>query len=395
MSDFAFYIKDFGCRINQYDTRLVEKNLIGMGKTSTALKEADIVLVNTCSVTHRAQRDGLKYTRRIKRLYPDKEIIVFGCSVRNDRESFERIGVKTHDQFMYLDNPSGSINKFYGYTRAFINIQQGCRSACTYCVVKKIKTPYYKKQPEAVVKEITELTKNHPECVICATNFNEYTDLLELVEKIRGIESEFRWRFSSLPPELLTERFLNLLKMDARFCRHFHIPVQSASDDILSRMGRGYRLKHIMDSIERVKRILPEIALSYDIIAGFPGETDKDFYYTLKFIEDTRPVKIHAFRYSDRPGTPAYEYYPKVPEKIKKERVIEIVGVSDRIRREHFSESIGKIKEVIIEKDGYGYTRGYLPVKIDGAGFSSKEDRIFNEVEVIDCNNMHLIGKVR
>lgn len=390
MGSFRFHIKDFGCRINQYDSRLIQKNLIRMGRISVSLKDADVVLINTCSVTHRAARDGIKYSRRIRRAYPEKEILAMGCAVRDNTAEYEKAGVKTHAQFKYLDNPRNLITRFYGHTRAFIKIQQGCKSTCTYCVVKRLKKPYFIKSPDQVIHEMEVLSKNHPELVICATNFNEYAELLELIHGVKKINADFRWRFSSLPPESLTEQLLQSLSEDTRFCRHFHIPIQSANDTVLGMMKRGYTVKMAVESILRTKKILKGAVFSFDIMVGFPGETEKMFRDTISFIEIFSPVKVHVFRYSDRPLTPACYYDKKLPERVKKERLTEIVELSEKIRKKHFADTRGKIKEVVIENNNKGYTREYLPVKL--VNYASHA--VIERVKIIDYSPKQLIGKI-
>ncbi len=398
MNNFTFYIKDFGCRINQYDASKVRMNLNRMGKIATSLEEADVVIINTCSVTHRAEKDGVKYIRRVKRTYPEKEILAMGCSVRDDLSQFEHAGAKTHTQFMYLNNPKVSLNKFYGHTRAFISIQQGCNGACTYCIVKKLKQPYFIKSIEDVAHEMRMLSKNHPEFVICATNFNEYPELLKLIHRIKEINADFRWRFSSVPPESLTKIILQSLNQDARFCRHFHIPLQSANDMVLEKMKRSYRIAQVIQSIERALNILDDVVFSFDIMVGFPGETEKNFRDTLNFIKKFSPVKIHIFRYSDRPGTSAYYFNKKVPERVKKERMNQVKKLSQEIREKHFAASVGKIKEIVAEKDNYGYTREYLPVKfmeVSPKGITCEDNKsVFKKTEIVSYDKKHLIGRI-
>ena len=343
---------------------MIEKNLEGMGKVSSSFEDADVVLINTCSVTHRAARDGVKYIRKIKRFFPEKEILAVGCSVRDNGEIFEEAGATILKQFKYLNNPKTSVEEFSGHTRAFLNLQQGCKGSCTYCIVKKIKKPYFIKQPQQVIQEIKLLLKKHREIVLCGTNFNEYPFISEVVNMMQDIKSDFRWRFSSLPPEAITSGLLDILKNDKRFCRHFHVPLQSASNQVLKNMGRNYKIEQVVEVIETAKAILDDVVFSFDLIVGFPGETQKSFQDSLNFIEKFEPIKVHVFRYSERPGTPAYNFKGKIAENIKKERMERVVEVSEIQREKHFEKAVGNTFELMIENDGYGYTREYLPVKL-------------------------------
>jgi threonylcarbamoyladenosine tRNA methylthiotransferase MtaB len=392
MSGFSFYIKDFGCRINQYDARLIKKNLAGMGKIPATLEEADVVLINTCSVTHRASSDAVRFARKIKNAYPDKEILAIGCSAREGNNGFVEAGIKTLPQFKYLDNSKTNIDEFDGHRRAFIKIQQGCKGSCAYCIVKKLKKPYYIKSVASVMEEIRELSVKHPEVVICATNFNEYPDMIALVRGIGELTGDFRWRFSSLPAACITDEVIDLLSKDKRFCPHFHIPVQSGSDVILEKMKRGYTIDQVNAAIELAGKKLGNVAFSFDVIVGFPGETNEDYNETIEFIKKTKPVKVHAFRYSERPGTEACNYEKKVPENIKKERISELIDISENIRNKHFEDALGKIKEVVIERDKSGYTRDYLPVTI--AGNDSQLPGYFRNVKITEFKNECLLGIV-
>lgn len=363
--NFRFHIKDFGCKVNQYDARLIARNLERMGNTAGTMEEADVVFVNTCSVTERALSQSVRYSKKIRSEYPAKEVIAIGCSAREGgRFGGGKIG--TVPQFIYLDNPRAAIEEFYGHTRAFLKVQQGCRAACTYCCVRKLKFPHYAKSPEAVITEMEELAKKHGEIVLCATNFNEYPRLEELAGRIKDVRGLFRWRFSSLPPGRFTDGLLGILADDPKFCRHFHLPVQSANSEVLGRMGRGYTAGDLEDLVSRTGRAMPGTVFSYDIITGFPGETEAQFAETLEFIRRHRPVKVHVFRYSERPGTPAAGLSGKVPEKLKRERMTLVKELSESIRQEHLRQAVGSVREVVPEKGSTGYSREYLPVRVRG-----------------------------
>ncbi|MFH1415793.1 MAG: radical SAM protein [Elusimicrobiota bacterium] len=390
---FKYYIKEFGCRINQYDARLMMEKLSRMGNLSSTPKEADVIIINTCGVTHRAERDGYKYARRIKRLYPDKELLAAGCSVRASSFDYEVAGISTLKQSIYLANPAGSISRFYGQTRAFLKVQQGCRGKCTYCTVRKLKKPYYGKNMKTLMLEARDLAVNHPEIVLCATNFNEYSEFTGLAGSMGSIREDFRWRFSSVPVGVLSDDVITILSEDSRFCRHFHIPLQSASDKILTLMNRGYDIKKVSETMGKLKTKMPDTVFSFDIIVGFPGETRADLKHTLDFIRDTAPVKVHVFRYSERPGTIACSYDGKVPESDKRDRMLEVKSLSESIRLGHFRDSVGKIKEMAVEKGGSGYTRDYLPVKVDNRGKTETSERTLEMVRIINYNYGYLSGE--
>jgi len=212
----------------------------------------------------------------------------------------------------------------------------------------------------------------HPEIVVCGTNLAFYSRaggnkgglLEELLGRIRDLPYSFRWRFSSIPPACLSIKNLNILKQDGKFCRHFHIPVQSASSKILKKMKRPYSLKFLEGRMQETSEVLENVVFSYDIMVGFPGETEEDFSMTLGFLKKYPPVRVHVFRYSDvrKAGLDS----EKVSEKIKRRRMEEVKKVSGDLIDKKLADSVGKIKEVIPENNMTGYSEDYLPVSISG-----------------------------
>jgi len=366
----TFYIKDFGCKINQYDSRLLLKALSGMGYKSSHVKEAGLIIVNACSVTHRAEKDTRKYVRRIRRKYPEKEIVVVGCGARDKNISFNDPRVSGIGQFKYIDNSKMKLERFASHTRAFVKVQQGCYGECTYCNIRTLKKPFFIKKPEAVIEEIKGITRYHKEIVLCATNFSEYTFLKEVVGLISAMNGDFRWRLSSISVNALKEDVIDALSGDKKFCRHFHLPVQSASGNVLKNMKRPYKISDVENCIRMIKNYMPDSVFSFDIITGFPGETEEDFKQTVRFIKNTVPVKVHVFRYSERPGTAAVSYGNKVPERVKKKRLKALKAAESEARRIHLEKALGTTAEIVIENSKYGYTRGYLPVKLESTGVS-------------------------
>ncbi len=367
MERTKFHIKDFGCKVNQYDSRLIREALQSMGHVFSGLPDADIVLVNTCSVTKKADKKALKYIRRTKREFPNKEIMATGCSVRKSSSVYHKSGAETAKSFLWLDNPSRCIRQFYDHTRAFIKVQQGCSGGCSYCSIWKLKRPFFKKKPETVIKEIKKVSQKHPEIVLCATNFKEYGYLDELVKKMVRLKGDLRWRFSSIHPLCLRKNIIELLEEDDRFCPHFHFPIQSASDSVLKRMNRNYSIVMIRRIIDDIKINVENAVFSFDLIAGFPGETCEDFNKTIGFIKDVSPVKVHVFPFSPRNNTPAYKMGGRVMQNIKNYRVRRIQEAAHEERLKNFREWVGKKAEVILENGKSGYTRESLPVKIKGS----------------------------
>lgn len=392
MGNFKFFIKDFGCRINQYDSRIISKNLKGMGNKYSSLHDSDIVIVNTCSVTRRAAQNSFKYIRKIENNYPDKEVLVVGCTARSDEVEFNKKKVKVHGQFLYLDNPNITLKRFYGHNRAFMKVQQGCNWNCSYCIVKNLKKPFFKKSINNIIDEIKELAELHSEVVLCATNFDEYGELLFLVKEIKRLKENIRWRFGSITVNALTREVIAEIADDEKFCRHFHIPLQSGSDEMLRMMNRSYSLQDAIISLENVIAEFKEVTFSFDIIVGFPGETETMFIDTLMLIKKFNPIKVHVFRYSDRPSTDAYYINEKTPEVIKKVRLDKVVEVSEKIKQKHFADSLGNSFELVLEDHNTGYTRNYLPVKVEFPGFYNDPGSIIN-VRISGFNDKYIIGE--
>ncbi|MFW6172143.1 MAG: radical SAM protein [Elusimicrobiota bacterium] len=390
------FIKDFGCRINQYDSRVIGNNLNKMGFVLTGdIRSADLVIVNTCGVTHTAEKKCVKYIRRIQKKYPEKEITAVGCSVRDEHSQVFDEAAKILKHFKYLDHPKFGINEFSGHNRAFVKVQQGCNGLCSYCNVRKLKRPYFVKNPEQVKSEIDLLAKKYFEIVLCATNILEYKDILKLIDTVKNIKRNFRWRFSSINPLCINKNMIDKLDSDEKFCRHFHIPVQSGSDEILRKMRRGYKLNDVERAVEEIKTGLSNCSVSFDIIVGFPGEEGKDFQKTIDLLKKYQPVRVHVFRYSDRPGTPAFRYSSKVPERIKKERMKIVKSTAEKTAKNNFEYSVNKIKNVVLEKKFQGYTEDYIPVKIVSCEKNIvKQTGNLIKVKVTGYNNKFMEGIV-
>ncbi|MGM0567725.1 MAG: radical SAM protein [Elusimicrobiota bacterium] len=372
-NSFSFYIKNFGCKVNQYDGNILSNAISSFWKQANNLASADLIAVNTCGVTKTALKSGFAYIRKIKKNFPDKEIVVTGCAAGRNKNEFQKEGVEVIPHFIYLNRPGAELRKFDGHKRGFLKIQQGCYGKCSYCVVKDMKKPFYVKNPEQVISEIMQMTKNHPEIVLCGTNLEYYAinsglkksrNLLnELIIKISKIKPFFRWRFSSIPPGCLTDKNLAILRKDKKFCPHFHIPVQSGSEKILKKMRRPYSIHFLKSRLNKVLEVFDKPGFSYDIMVGYPSETEDDFMKTIKFLEKYPPVRVHIFRYSNVKDI-EFENEVLVDEKIKKRRLQRVKKTAAYLSTRIKNKAVGHIKEVVPENGFNGYTREYLPVKL-------------------------------
>ncbi len=383
MRQFKYYIKNFGCKVNQYDGRLMEKNLSLVGGDMGRASSADVILVNTCGVTKTALKSCRKYIKQIKRKFPNKEILAVGCAAYKSKKTFLSAGASIAPHFKYLRGPGGQLPDFSFRTRAFLKIQQGCLGGCSYCVVRHLKTPFYVKPPLEVVAEMKKLAESHPEIVLCGTNLSYYaldkniknSQMHILLEKIKKMPAGFRWRFSSIPPRCLTSRNIDILSKDSKFCNHFHIPVQSGSPSILKKMKRPYTLKYLKERMGIIKEKFKNVAFSYDLIVGFPSETEEDLEKTIKFVKEYPPVRVHIFPYSKVSAEKISGN--EVSEKIKRERMKKLNKETAAIIENRLSREIGKMREIIPEKNGFGYTREYIYVKAKNVHPSRQAIRVF------------------
>ncbi len=273
-------------------------------------------------------------------------------------------------------------------TRAYLKIQEGCGDYCTYCVVPYARGPSRSRSPESVIREAGRLVRRgYKEIVLTGTHIGLYGGeggLPGLVQEVSRIPGLIRIRISSLEPHDVTPELIDCLRLP-NVCHHLHLPLQSGSDRILRMMGRRYDVALFIDIIERARRVAPDLGLTTDIIAGFPGETESDFQATLDVAGAARFSRIHAFKYSARPGTRAYDFAGKVPEKVKEERVSALISLGRELSTAFHRRLVGRGFEVLVEddrEDGLlsGFTRNYVRCRFQG------EDDLLGKVISVDVD---------
>ena len=394
-----FYIEIFGCKVNSYEGNYLKEIFIKNNYEYTSdFKNADIVIVNTCTVTNTADNKCRKFIRRVRRENPEVILIVTGCAVQNNIETYKNLDIDilvgnnyktkipslleeylTKNEKIVLYNSSRDltfenmeINDF-DHTRAFIKIEDGCDNFCTYCIIPFTRGKCRSKDFDEIITEAKNLVKNnHLEIVLTGIhtgsyNYNNYT-LVDVINELSKIDGLKRIRLSSVEITELDDKFLEMLKNNPKFCNHLHIPLQAGSDNTLKRMMRKYDLKYFEEKIKAIREIRPDISISTDVIVGFPLESDEDFLSTYEFCQKIKFSKIHVFPYSRRDGTAASRL-KEVDEKTKTERVHKLLRLSEFLENEYESKFKGQVVDVLVEEVNdnvsIGHTSNYLKVEIN------------------------------
>lgn len=394
-----FNIITFGCKVNQYESNMMKENMLSSNFFYTEnLNDANIIIVNTCSVTNVADKKCLKMIRRLKREYSNAILVVAGCSSQNKQSVYESLDIDiligNRDKSIidklikeYIETEKKYVKFYndrnldfedmyisdYNHTRAFIKIEDGCDNFCSYCIIPYVRGSVRSKDFDKVIKEAKELAKHgHKEIVLTGIHTGHYLnngyDLTDLINELSKIDDIKRIRISSIEVTELNEKFLNMLKNNDKVCDHLHIPLQAGSDEILKRMNRKYDLAYYEEKIKKIRSIRPDISISTDIIVGFPYETEELFLNTLEFSKKIKFSKIHVFPYSVRVGTAAANMEKQVDEVVKKMRVKRLMAVSHMLEVDYYNKFKDKELDILIEtcdnNVSEGHTSNYLLVSI-------------------------------
>jgi len=405
-------IKTLGCKSNRADTdQLIDGifyafgenvSIVDINNASDCLDNfgVDVCLVNTCTVTHIADRKSRASASHLKKIYPDAKICVFGCGPKVDKNSYEKlngidfVGITIDEVLKYLKSvfkalPKEKSNMLFARnpagirTRAVMKVQDGCNNFCTYCIIPFARGREKSFPMKDILNEAKKLCKQgYKEIVLTGINIgnwrekveNRELDLGDLIINILDKTPIARVRLSSIEPQNFSESFEKLLKdpkYSARFCPHLHMSLQSGSDDVLKAMRRHYDTKLYKKVAQKLKKLAPEIALTTDVIVGFPGETDKNFEESYEFVKAIGFAKVHVFPYSKRSGTVAALLPNQIPDDVKKSRARKLQKLSDELRLKFFEAQIGGFYPVLIEnqnskKEWLGLTPNYIQVRIQG-----------------------------
>jgi len=409
-------ITTLGCKINQYDSAVIQSRLEEKHSFVPFENEADCYVINTCTVTDRADWEARQLVRRAKRRNPAAKVLVTGCYAQvSPAEVAEVPGVdfvvglnRLDDLLRYVEEPAQSSPQLAvsdvqrergvpvlgtralpGHTRAFLKIQEGCNYSCTYCIIPSARGLSRSVPPREVLEQVRRLAEaGYKEIVLTGIHLGGYghdlipkIDLAALVEMIAASGLIARLRLSSLDPREVPDRLLDLIALSRIVCPHLHICAQAGDDEILKQMRRNYDTAYYRDLLQRVRERLPEAGLGSDIIVAFPGENDARFERSLEYFASLPLTYFHVFPYSSRRGTMASSFADHVPAQVKKERARRMRELGARKKSEFCASFIGRRVSVLIEEKlekqtgrRRGFSRNYLPVAVAGAdGFLNRE----------------------
>lgn len=423
MPKVAFYT--LGCKVNQVETEQIKEEFIKRGYEIVDFADkAEVYVINTCTVTHISDRKSRAVIRRAVRRNPEAVIAVAGCLAQIDEEQLKKIegidiivGNKEKynlaiivDEYMIegkkkvltpVISPDDKLDPvIYTYrherTRAFIKIQDGCQSFCSYCIVPYARGPVRSKRPEDVLSEVKQLLSlGYKEIVFTGIHTGMYGidlkswDLVRLLKFILDkLDGEYRLRLSSIEPWEIKEELYQLIARERRLCRHLHIPLQSGSDKVLKDMNRRYTRQHYHDLIMRIASEVPGIAFAADVMVGFPTEREEDFVATYELLNSLPIYDLHVFKYSRRPGTKAANLVSIVTEEEKNRRSEELLKLADKKRINFISEFLGNEIMLLVERKSgikryIGLSDNYIEVEfssddeLTGKLVNVKIDRIF------------------
>lgn len=405
MSKVGLYT--LGCKVSLYETEAVGEAFAAAGFEICSFDDVcDVYVINTCTVTAESDAKSRKYIRRAIRKNPEAVVIVIGCYSQRAPEELARIeGVSavigTADKLkcveiarQLISNSEFRIPNLVGpldgvtfepmcvksapRTRAYVKIEDGCECKCTYCAISAARGPVRSKKPEDVISEVEGLYKNGTlEIVLTGIETGSYGadlgenyDLADLICELDKRHSCERIRLGSMAPELLSAKFIEKIAPLKIMVPHFHISMQSGSDNVLRAMKRRYNRKMALDNIIRIREMMPNAMLTADLMVGFPGETEEDFFDTMRFVREARLLDAHVFAYSKREGTPAASYKNQIPEQVKRERSAMLIAECESIRDEILSEVVasGKPLSCIFESKQNGvyiaHSDSYIEVRV-------------------------------
>lgn len=408
-----------GCKVNFYDTEAIWQLFKQAGYEQMDFDAtADVYLINTCSVTNTGDRKSRQMIRRAIRRNPEAIVAVTGCYAQTapndildipgvdivigtqDRETliplveqFQRErqpinavrNIMKTRQFEELDVP-----EFSGRTRAFLKIQEGCNNFCTFCIIPWTRGLSRSRAPESVLKQARQLVAaGYKEIVLTGIHTGGYGDDLEdygladLLRDLDRIEGLQRIRISSIEASQITDEVIAILQSSDKMCRHLHIPLQAGDNDVLKRMRRKYTVEEYAEKIKKLHEIMPGVAITTDVIVGFPGETNEMYRNGLDFLKEMNFAEMHVFPYSKRTGTPAARMEDQVDEEVKNERVQEVIELSEQMQLRYAEQYVGDVVQVIPERQVKGkehtgliegHSDNYLTVEFAGS------EELFGEV---------------
>ena len=412
-----------GCKVNLYDTEAMAELFTEKGYEVVDFEEyADVYLINTCTVTNLGDKKSRQMIRRAKRINPNSVVVATGCYAQVASEEVAKIeginiviGTKNRSEIVetvenYVDE-NGVVNnvsdimgekefeplqisRLTNRTRAYIKIQEGCNRYCTYCIIPYARGPIRSRKPEEVIEEVKKLAENgFKEVVLTGIHVASYgldlgnitlADIIEKVHSVNGIE---RIRFSSMEPLAIDDDFVARMAKLPKVCDHYHLSLQSGCNRTLKRMNRKYNAEQYAEACERLRNAFPNVAITTDIIVGFPDETEEDFKESLAFAKKMKLDKIHTFPYSPKKGTPAAKMKNQISGDVKSQRSKEMIALSDKMNIDFLNNNIGKTVPVLFEdmENGFwqGHTTNYIKFLV------KSDENLYNNIVDVKLDKIH------
>ena len=387
----TFKIVTLGCKVNSYESSIIEDRLLTAGYRKDD-DNPDYIFLNTCAVTANAEKQDRQVLRSLIKKYPESKFVVIGCSAQVNKDDYlkykEVIIVKGNDKKCRIDNLDSKIrdqvnlsSRSFIYdeersslptykSKAYLKIQDGCDNFCSYCIVPIARGKSRSRDKDSILKELQEyISSGIKEIIIGGIDVSSYENnsytLTDLIKEMTSFKGDYRIRISSIEISRIDENYVSLFKDNPHLAYHFHIPLQSGSNKILKLMNRKYTREEFISKVNMIKNILPGIALSTDVITGFPGENEEDFNETFSLLKDLSFMKIHAFPYSERKYTKAITLSDSVDKQIRKKRVKILEELSKENQKKYYLSSKDNL-DILIEKvEGnkvYGYSSNNLYV---------------------------------
>lgn len=424
-----YAIHTLGCKVNQYESSIIADRLNKAGFECSEDKDvADVLVVNSCTVTENSDKKAKQYITHFRKNNPDSIIVLAGCYpqafpddaagitevdivsgsggkdkipqmimefINNDRKKYVNVPIQplTYEDFgMVADTDK---------TRAFVKIEDGCDRFCSYCIIPTARGRVRSRLLSEIVDEVEkQVAFGHKEIVLVGVNLSCYGKdlglrLVDAVEAVCSVNGVVRVRLSSLEPELITSADIARMAAQTKFCPHFHLSLQSGCDETLARMNRHYNSNEYAEIVANLRQRFDNCSITTDVMVGFAGETDEEFAKSLAFIEKIGFAKVHVFTYSIRQGTAAASRSDHVSQQIKANRYKQMSKLSEKLKQQFLSAQLGTIQTVLVQKrtsDEFanGLTPNYTAVKIYG---SNAERHSFVKVEIVGVEGEYCVGK--
>lgn len=417
-----YRIMTLGCRTNQYESQAYRDQLHELGYSEAKEGEqAELCVLNSCTVTAQADKSSLQGVKQLIKKNPKAKILVTGCATegKGKKELIESLGDQVlvtlnkekenllKSAFSEKDLPEFSIKQFEAHTRAFVKVQDGCNSFCSYCVIPYVRGRSRSRRLEPILEEVHALVANgYKDIVLTGINIGDFDggvksgeescNLAQLVREVDKIDGVKRLRISSIDPDEVDDDLVDAVLNGKNTCHSMHVVLQSGSNAILKRMNRKYTRQMFFDSIDYLKSKSPSFTFTTDVIVGFPGETEFDHQETLEAIEEVGFIKVHMFPYSKRERTKAAEYTDHVDKQTMQRRKQEVLRRAEQVAFERQKEFLGQKVNVLIESKesdskSFGHSENFLPVWVEKQGLRSNE---MYTVELVENTPSGLVGRL-